>query len=284
VDVPKLRIVPEELWLAVQERRKRAQETFHQLGGMTRTAQSRRYLFSGVLTCGECGGSMVIATGSGKRGYVKYGCHAHKHNGMCENKLMIRQDRLEEQMLAAIERRILNPATLDYVVRRCAEEVEKRLAEMERNGAITTMDSLKKQREELKVRQTRLLDVVEIGGGDLRSVMERIRQVEDEIRRLDGALAAYRPVRPEVAVNGIRDHVTASLMRLRETLAAGDVSRAKDALATHIGKLVLTPVMRDGRPVYRVSGNVSVGADTEKCRMQLVARDGIGPPTLVDST
>jgi len=54
--------------------------------------------------------------------------------------------------------------------------VKTRLAEMQRNGAITTMDSLKKQREELKVRQTRLLDVVEIGGGDLRSLMERIRQ------------------------------------------------------------------------------------------------------------
>jgi hypothetical protein len=66
-------------------------------------------------------------------------------------------------------------------------------------------------------------------------------------------------------------------MQLRELLTASgdtDFARAKEALAKHLGKLVLTPVMHDGRPVYRVSGNVSVGAGTEKCRMQLVARDG----------
>jgi hypothetical protein len=69
--------------------------------------------------------------------------------------------------------------------------------------------------------------------------------------------------------------------RFDDTWVAGDTdfTRAKLALARHLGKLVLTPVMHDGRPVYRVSGNVSVGADTEKCRMQLVARDGLEPPT-----
>ena len=63
---------------------------------MTRTERGRRYLLSGILSCGECGGSMVICSGGGKRGYVKYGCHTHKQSGMCGNKLMIRQDRLED--------------------------------------------------------------------------------------------------------------------------------------------------------------------------------------------
>ena len=55
----------------------------------------------------------------------------------------------------------------------------------------------------------------------------------------------------------------------------------KVALAKHLGKLVLTPVMRDGRPVYRVTGDVTI-PDPEECRIQLVARDGIGTPTAVD--
>jgi hypothetical protein len=65
-----------------------------------------------------------------------------------------------------------------------------------------------------------------------------------------------------------------SIMQLGETLKAGDHSRAKEALAKHLGKLVLTPVQRDGRPVYKVSGSVSVQADTEKCRMLGVAVPG----------
>lgn len=50
--------------------------------------------------------------------------------------------------------------------------------------------------------------------------------------------------------------------------------RAKSALAKHLGKLVLTPALRDGRPVYKVTGNVTVADDSETCRKQLVARDG----------
>jgi hypothetical protein len=57
--------------------------------------------------------------------------------------------------------------------------------------------------------------------------------------------------------------------------------RAKTALAKHIGRLVLTPVMREERPVYKVTGSITVPQDggLEKCRKQLVARDGIEPPT-----
>ena len=141
---------------------------------------------------------------------------------MCDNTLMIRQDRLEEQLMAAIEQRVLNRTTLDYVVRRCEEEAKARLSEMERTGTIRTADSLKKQREELKARQVRLLDAIVVGGSDVRSVLARLHQVEAEISRLDGSIAAYRPVRPEVALNGIRERVTASLMQLREMLAGGD--------------------------------------------------------------
>jgi len=281
VQVPEWRIVPEELWQAVQDRRRQAQADFQRLGGITRTERSRRYLFSGVLACGRCGGSMVISTGSGRRGYTKYGCHSHK-NGACDNKLMIRQDRLEEQLVAAIEGRIMNPATLDYAVRRCQEELKKRLVEMEQQGSIRTLDLLKKQREELKARHARLLDAIEIADGGVRGLVERIQEVEQEIKRLDAAIDTYRPVRRDVNMEEIRDRVTKLVLAVRKSLACGpeaDFARAKAALAKHIGKLVLTPVLRDGRPVYKVSGSVSVQPEAEECRMQWVARDGIEPPT-----
>jgi hypothetical protein len=63
-------------------------------------------------------------------------------------------------------------------------------------------------------------------------------------------------------------------------LAAGneaDLVQAKTALAKHVGKLILTPAMRDGHPVYKLTGSVTLTSDggEEKCRQQLVARDGI---------
>jgi len=95
VDVPGWRIIPEELWQAVEQRRNESGAAFHKNGGISFNKRRRTYLFSGNLVCGECGGSMVVCAGGGKRGYVKYGCHQHKHNGTCSNKLLIRQDRLE---------------------------------------------------------------------------------------------------------------------------------------------------------------------------------------------
>ena len=40
------------------------------------------------------------------------------HNGTCDNKLMIRQGRLEEQLLGTIEQGILNPSMLDKLIAR----------------------------------------------------------------------------------------------------------------------------------------------------------------------
>jgi site-specific DNA recombinase len=281
VEVPQWRIVPEELWQAVELRRKAAATTFHKLGGMSRTERSRRYLFSGILRCGECGSSMVISTGGGRRGYVKYGCHAHKHNGTCGNRLMIRQDRLEEQLLTAIEQRFLGSRMLDYAVKRCEDEMRKRLAAMERQGSIATVDSLKKDLEDRRQRRSRIIEALETGG-DIETLVGRMRELENEIKRIETAIADYRPIRLAVALSEIREHVTNSCLRLKALLTIdsdGDFARAKDALAKHIGALVLTPTAQAGRPMYKVSGSVNIPADSEKCRMQLVARDGIEPPT-----
>jgi hypothetical protein len=222
---------------------------------------------------------MVICAGGGKRGYVKYGCHAHKHNGMCGNKLMIRQDRLEEQLLSAIQQRILNPDTIDYAVKRCEEELRKRLTEMARQGSIPTVDSLKKDFEDRKRRQSKLVEALETNG-DITSLTVRLREVEAEIKHIQEAIDAYRPVKLDVTISDIRDHVQKSLLQLQKLLAnRGDFARARQALAQHIGKLILTPGMHDDRPVYRVTGRLGVKPDSEKGRMQLVARDGIEPPT-----
>jgi DNA invertase Pin-like site-specific DNA recombinase len=275
VDVSPWRIVPEELWMAVEERRNQACENFHSLGGMTRTERGRTYLFSGILLCGECGGSMVISAGGGKRGYVKYGCHTHKHTGCCRNKLMIRQDRLEGQLLAAIEQRLLTPTNINSVVKQSEDELRRRLSEMERHGAAPTMESMQKDLADCKRRQLRLAEALEIGG-DILLLVEKLRKAKSDIERIEAAITAYRPIRVEKTVNDMRARVSKALLQLRETLLAGengDVARAKEALAKHLKKLVLTPSVQDGRPVYKVTGRLSV-PDSGNCRMQVVARDG----------
>jgi len=67
----------------------------------------------------------VIISGQGKRGYVRYGCPSHRYRGVCGNALTIRQDRLERQLLAALEQRLANPEMIEYTLTRFHEELEK---------------------------------------------------------------------------------------------------------------------------------------------------------------
>jgi hypothetical protein len=119
VNVPEWRIVSMELWNGVQSRIRVINEHLgvSRYGGTTRTSQSRQYLFSGLLICGICGSRLVIVSGNGRRGYVKYGCPSHRYRGVCSNRLTMRQDRLEAQLLSAIAERVLTPIMIDYAVR-----------------------------------------------------------------------------------------------------------------------------------------------------------------------
>jgi hypothetical protein len=107
-----------------------------------------------------------------------------------------------------------------------------------------------------------------------------LRELDAEIKGIEAAIANYRRVKPEIALGEIREHVTKALLTVKESLTNathGHFARAKETIARHVGKLVLTPSIREGRPVYRVTGNLAVAPqpELEKCRMQLVARDGI---------
>ena len=228
VDVPEWRIISEQLWQSVQARRQRSEANFHKHGGMSRTDRGRSYLFSGSLFCGLCGGSIVICAGGGKRGYVKYGCHAHKHNAACENKMMIRQDRLEEQLLAAMEHRILHQAAIEAAITQCAEELRRRVSEMERQGELSTVDSLKKNLEDRKRRQRKIIEAIETAG-NVGSLAERVRDLGDEIDQIQEAISACRPINLETSVAAMRTSVTHTLMTLKEMLAngrEGDMARA----------------------------------------------------------
>jgi len=61
----------------------------------------RRYLFSGLLKCAECGGSITLVSGRGRNGADRYGCSLHHQRGVtvCSNSLLVRRDELEESLL-----------------------------------------------------------------------------------------------------------------------------------------------------------------------------------------
>jgi hypothetical protein len=142
-------------------------------------------------------------------------------------------------------------------------------------------DSLRARHATLKAQTARLAEAISMAG-DMTSLIEKLRVVEKEIDEVQRAIAVYRPRSLDVPAEKIRALVTSAVMELGALLGKGETERARGALAKHVGRLVLTPTIQDGKPLFRVTGAVNLAPATSV--MPVVARDGIGPPTAVEGT
>ena len=106
VDAPELRIVPEDLWNAVQERFKvnKCLSDQYRQHGVLRDVQSD-YLLSGLARCRDCGGPIeALGKDYARRKGRTYGCAYHRKRGatICRNAVRINQDRIDKALLRAI--------------------------------------------------------------------------------------------------------------------------------------------------------------------------------------
>lgn len=78
--VPQLRIIPDDLWERVKARQKATRSEVIS-DGVTRSERARRpkHLFSGLLTCGHCGGGFTVV------GKAYFGCANARNKGTCDN-------------------------------------------------------------------------------------------------------------------------------------------------------------------------------------------------------
>ena len=268
-EVPHWRIVSDELWDAVQLRVSIMKERFGRswYGGTNRTADSRRYLFSGLLLCGHCESRMVIVSGRGTRGYVKYGCPSHRYRGICRNRLTIRQDRLEEQLLGALEQRILTPPMLDYTLQRFDEALQKRLNEIQQQS--TELAVLEEQSATLQAQIKRLVEAIATVGHST-SLLCHLTSTEAKLTQVNHRIEVHQTPPWIASTEQVRSFVLEKVMRLRGLLR-GDIDRARAALMKHVRQLVLTPQETPTGPVYAVTGAVDVSLLKERV-MPEVAR------------
>jgi len=104
VEVPEQRIISEKLWIRTHERINLVADPYSVAKGKRRgRAAASPYLFTGLLECSECGGSITIVSGRcRKREDSRYGCSmlAQRGDSVCRNSLLIRRLELERQLLA----------------------------------------------------------------------------------------------------------------------------------------------------------------------------------------
>jgi hypothetical protein len=280
VEVPEWRIVNDELWKAVQDRIAHVNHALGgaRAGGLNRTERSKTYLFSGLLVCGDCGSRIVIISGQGKRGYVRYGCPSHRYRGVCSNGLTIRRDRLEEQLIAAIEKRVLNSHLVEHTVQRFYDELQKRLAEIQRGSS--GLDEFRRERRDLQVKAERLADAI-AEAGHSPVLLSKLATVESQISAVDRRLEAHAPKDLTATMEELRGFVCKNVMNLQELLRS-DGANARTALTRHVRQLVLTPRRTPGGTLYDVSGTFDLAPQATDV-MPVVARDGFALSFAIDN-
>ena len=110
-NVPALRIIDDELWTRVKDRQLALRHSVAQESAVRpERARRPRYLFSGLIICGVCGGGYTLV------GARHYGC-ANVHNrGTCGNRLTIRRDVLEDTVLGGLKDNLLQPELIHEFV------------------------------------------------------------------------------------------------------------------------------------------------------------------------
>ena len=121
VSVPHLRILSDDLWKRVKERQETvSRPRVGQEGDQPFwTKQRPRYLLTGKIVCGVCGSNYS------KNGKYRSACHAATKKGpsACTNRLTVRIDELEEQVLAALRDDMMQPEVVEVFV---AEYIRER--------------------------------------------------------------------------------------------------------------------------------------------------------------
>jgi hypothetical protein len=170
------------LWNLVQARLAFVNTTYGSHGGkgglLRSRAASSRYIFSGLLKCGTCGGAVTIVSGKGTtHRSASYGCPAREFRGTCGNTRRIPSGVLETQLLAKLQQDVFSPVAIDYVFHKLEIELSKHFS-----GIGDGLENMRHRKATLEA-ELKNLSLVVAGGMDSPSLRQAITEGEAESRR-----------------------------------------------------------------------------------------------------
>lgn len=214
---PSLRIVDAEVIQTVRARQAQKRRS------TSATAHSaRRFLFSGLLACAECGSNFVIVSGG------RYGCAAHKARGrsVCGNGITVSRHIVEHQLLAGIKNQLRAPNNFERFERAATTVIER----LSSNEVLKELEGRLKAAERTKqniltaikqgVITSGTKEELEVAESDVVQLRREIEQASGQ--RLSGSLPR--------ALDRYREAVT----KLEDRLA-GHVEPARELLKSLLG-------------------------------------------------
>jgi site-specific DNA recombinase len=232
-----LRIIAPDLWEKAQARFRR---TASKRGpGRPSGSGGEATLLSGLLKCGVCGGSMAVVGRAKKNGvlYRNIGCNVYR--------------KVRDSVLGFLKTSLTAPG----LVERFVKQFQERYLQLEKSAPMT---DLTQQIHQAEQRVRNLLDVLAKMGWS-ESLTTRLKEEEERLVALRTKAAALSQARPKTVPH---PRIIEGYLRNLLAILDGDRTRAHEALAKHLGRLVLTPGENGG---YQITGafGLSLGAGDE---------------------
>ena len=246
VDVPALRIVSDELWDACKRRQAALDRVKHPQEEGDQPApywskQRPRYLFSGLLRCGVCGG------GFSKISQAHFGCSTARNKGptACTNCLAIRRDTLESTVMEGLAHRLMDPDLFKVFVTEftAAWNREQAAAAGDQAAKAAELDRVHRQID-------RLVDAL-ANGTPPAAVNARLGELERRRLGLEQEVAAGVAPPPRLHPN-LAEVYRRKVAGLAEALGSEDGAEARELVRGLVDAIVLVP--EDGRLRIEVRG------------------------------
>jgi site-specific DNA recombinase len=231
--VPELRIINDELWQRVKARQNvvRTEMCKDATGNPLNRAHRRKFLLSGLLTCGCCGAGYAILAQD------RYGCANHRSKATCTNDIAINRQTLEARVLAGLKDRLLTPELVATFVSTFQQE----LASLQRESA-HTQRRLKDQLATVDRKHEGVMCAIEKGAWN-DSLQKRLNELEAQQAALREQLQTAASPAPVVCLHpNAAALYAAKVANLQAALDQPDIRiEAMEVLQTLIERIVLTP-------------------------------------------
>ncbi|MFY2823500.1 recombinase family protein [Ruegeria sp. MALMAid1280] len=289
-EMPDLRILDQNLWLAVKERqdslaRKRSKRSPTDTKGLSASQELRRrkYLLSGLLRCARCGGKLTVAGSAKTR---RYYCANAKEKGssVCEGMPGLKENHAAETILSSLREHLMQDEAFQEFKTRYLHHLQHQEKD---NGEALRLHDQKTRELEKKI--SNLMDAIE-NGQHSSVIVERLNSYDEELKMLQRTRARLvpKPIElPDDMPSLYRGYIDNLVATLTDEGVAG---RASDELHELLDRVVVSYDQETKNHVLDMQGNLiamlnkakpadEAGLDSDDCSLKLVAGVGFEPTT-----
>ena len=237
-EVPHLRIVDDTLWQRVKVRQGSIRAAQTQPVGigiepsdnpLNRTHRSR-YLLSGLLRCGCCGGDFTIINKN------RFSCSTRKRKGTCDNAQSITVQEIEDRVLVGLKDRLMDPELVSAFVEGYQEAVRD-----EQEQAKAAKSQLEKRKAEIDRKIAGIFKAIEDGLYEP-SMKDRLADLKGQREALEAEFIMPEPTSIDVLLHPRATEIYGRWVeRLDQSLKGDNPHEATELVRSLIDHIDLTP-------------------------------------------